>query len=140
MVPAYAVRLAALFHGRLYLHVFVPGGVISKMCCRTSSCALVMEDGLGQPGTIGSCLRGQRGSRTSAPPPRSQSNSRLPALGCTSCPAPGIPATRRSTPPILRAQSPIACDRPWPTRQPPSGLDRGLLAALVLSWVEFLLL
>ena len=65
MVLAYAVRVAALFHGRLYLHVFVPGGVISKMCCRTSSCALVMADGLGQPGKVGSFRRCRRGSRTS---------------------------------------------------------------------------
>ena len=28
---------------------------------------------------------------------------------------------------------PVARDPPWPTRQPPSGLDRGLLAAFVLS-------
>ena len=84
----------------------------------------VMVDGLGQPGTIGSCLGGQRGSRTSAPPPRSQSNSRLPALECTSFPAPGIPASRRSTPPILRARSPVARDRPS---------QRG---SLLQDWIE----
>src|SRR6266566_6723908 len=124
MVPAYAVRVAALFHGRLYLHVFVPGGVISKMCCRTNSCALVMEDGLGQPGTIGSCLRGQRGSRTSAPPPRSQSNSRLPALECTSFPAPGSRVTHRSKLLSLRARSPACRRRLLPVRRLPSGWVR----------------
>src|SRR5205807_2348428 len=54
-------------------------------------------------------------------------------------PGSGNRATRHCRPPIPRARSPVARDRPWPTRQPTSGSIRGLLAALVLSWVEFLL-
>ena len=49
---------------------------------------------------------------------------------------PGFRASQRAVVPHHRFcahDHPVARDPPWPTRQPPSGLDRGLLAAFVLS-------
>src|SRR6266446_1667843 len=53
MVPAYAVRVAALLDERLYLQ---PSSSLGRRC-RIRLRSLVTEDGLGQPGTITSCSR-----------------------------------------------------------------------------------